>query len=90
MSKQQSVYRVNCIDCLDRTNVVQVCTFTPISTLSICSNEHSLQSAFARHMINKQLGAVALLNVSEFGQTEMDIVFNDVWANNGDAISRAY
>lgn len=25
MSKQKSVFRVNCIDCLDRTNVVQVC-----------------------------------------------------------------
>jgi hypothetical protein len=24
MSKQNGVYRVNCIDCLDRTNVVQV------------------------------------------------------------------
>jgi hypothetical protein len=40
-------------------------------------------------MINKQLAVVALLNISEAGQTEMDIVFNDVWANNGDAISRA-
>lgn len=40
-------------------------------------------------MLNKQLGAVALLNMPEIGQTEMDVVFNDVWANNGDAISRA-
>ncbi|KAH9857173.1 SacI homology domain-containing protein [Lenzites betulinus] len=69
MSKQKGVFRVNCIDGLDRTNVVE--------------------SAFARHVLNRQLGAVALLNQDE-QRTEMDVVFNDVWANNGDAISRAY
>ncbi|KAF8077695.1 SacI homology domain-containing protein [Lyophyllum atratum] len=70
MSQQKGIFRVNCIDCLDRTNVVQ--------------------SAFARYVLNKQLGAVALLNPQGEGRTETDIVFNDVWANNGDAISRAY
>lgn len=25
LSEQRGVFRVNCIDCLDRTNVVQVC-----------------------------------------------------------------
>ncbi|KAH8117164.1 SacI homology domain-containing protein [Phellopilus nigrolimitatus] len=70
MSEQKSVFRVNCIDCLDRTNVVQ--------------------SAFARHVLNRQLGAVALLNPTDAGRSEIDVVFNDVWANNGDAISRAY
>ncbi|KAH9484391.1 Phosphatidylinositide phosphatase SAC2 [Psilocybe cubensis] len=69
-SQQKGVFRVNCIDCLDRTNVVQ--------------------SAFARYMLNKQLGAVALLNPSNSGRTDADLAFNDVWANNGDAISRAY
>ncbi|KAI8989706.1 SacI homology domain-containing protein [Trametes punicea] len=69
MSKQKGVFRVNCIDGLDRTNVVE--------------------SAFARHVLSRQLGAVALLN-QDGRRTEMDVVFNDVWANNGDAISRAY
>jgi hypothetical protein len=70
-SQQKGVFRVNCIDCLDRTNVVQ--------------------SAFARYVMNKQLGAVALLNPSNTGgRLDADIAFNDVWANNGDAISRAY
>ncbi|EEB96785.1 hypothetical protein MPER_04019 [Moniliophthora perniciosa FA553] len=68
IENDKGVFRVNCIDCLDRTNVVQ--------------------SAFARFILNKQLGAVALLNQAE-GKSEMDTVFNDVWANNGDAISRA-
>ncbi|TFK62545.1 hypothetical protein BDN72DRAFT_964483 [Pluteus cervinus] len=70
LSQQRGVFRVNCIDCLDRTNVVQ--------------------SAFARHILNKQLGAVALLNPNFQGRSEIDVVVNDVWANNGDAISRAY
>ncbi|KII89160.1 hypothetical protein PLICRDRAFT_40794 [Plicaturopsis crispa FD-325 SS-3] len=71
LSEQKGIFRVNCIDCLDRTNVVQ--------------------SAFARHVMNKQLGAVALLNPGvDVGRTEAEIVFNNAWANNGDAISRAY
>ncbi|KIY65285.1 hypothetical protein CYLTODRAFT_357070 [Cylindrobasidium torrendii FP15055 ss-10] len=68
LSTQKGVFRVNCIDCLDRTNVVQ--------------------SAFARHVLTKQLGALALL--IEGKREEVDVAFNDVWANNGDAISRAY
>ncbi|KAJ7510013.1 SacI homology domain-containing protein [Mycena galericulata] len=70
MSTQKGVFRINCIDCLDRTNVVQ--------------------SAFARYVLNNQLGSVALLNPALEVRTETDNVFNDVWANNGDAISRSY
>ncbi|KZV92152.1 hypothetical protein EXIGLDRAFT_836634 [Exidia glandulosa HHB12029] len=70
LSEQKGVFRVNCIDCLDRTNVVQ--------------------SAFARFALHRQLEALALLNVSEAGKTDADVIFNDVWANNGDAISQAY
>ncbi|TDL25045.1 hypothetical protein BD410DRAFT_718891 [Rickenella mellea] len=69
LSEQKGVFRVNCIDCLDRTNV--------------------FQSAFGRHVLATQLSAVALLN-RDIGRTEVDIIFNDLWANNGDAISRAY
>ncbi|TFK30155.1 hypothetical protein FA15DRAFT_726049 [Coprinopsis marcescibilis] len=68
LSHQKGVFRVNCIDCLDRTNVVQ--------------------SAFAKYVFNRQLRAVALNPAN----TELDteLIFNDVWANNGDAVSRAY
>lgn len=64
-----------------------------------------MQSAFARHVLNRQLLALALLNPSDHIHTEMDVVFNDgmtpnwvysfrliifsAWANNGDAISRS-
>jgi phosphatidylinositol 4-phosphatase len=63
------------------------------------------QSAFARHVLNRQLLALAILNPSDHIHTEMDVAFNDgmrpkylhsvwliiypVWANNGDAISRS-
>ncbi|KAG8217577.1 putative phosphatidylinositide phosphatase [Butyriboletus roseoflavus] len=70
LSKQRGIFRVNCVDCLDRTNVVQ--------------------SAFARHALGVQLEAVGLAVEPQTGRPGMDIVFNDVWANNGDAISRAY
>lgn len=69
-SQQKGVFRVNCIDCLDRTNVVQ--------------------SAFARYVLSKQLSALALFKPSVNGGNGADLIFNDVWANNGDAISRAY
>ncbi|KAG8862018.1 hypothetical protein FRB96_002461 [Tulasnella sp. 330] len=70
LSRQHGVFRVNCIDCLDRTNVVM--------------------SAFSRHVLTSQIEAIALLDPHETKQSEMEVSFNDVWANNGDAISRAY
>jgi len=36
-----------------------------------------IQSAFARHVLNRQLLTLALLNPSESGHKEMDVVFND-------------
>ena len=33
LSQQKGVYRMNCIDCLDRTNVVQVSKITLLSVL---------------------------------------------------------
>lgn len=73
MSQQKGVFRVNCIDCLDRTNVVQVCRC--VYCLGWCLND--LQSAFARFVLNKQLGAVALLNPQGEVRTGTDLVFND-------------
>jgi len=65
---------VNCIDCLDRTNVVQVwITSAELQTTA----DKRRQSAFARYVLNKQLGAVALLNPSKAGRTDADLAFND-------------
>lgn len=78
MSHQKGVFRVNCIDCLDRTNVVEVSLSMPnVVSRSQCRIQLA-KSAFARHVLNRQLGAVALLDPSEEKQrTETDVVFND-------------
>lgn len=69
------MFRVNCIDCLDRTNVVQVSSLYLRTCIDLTTC--FLQSAFARYVLNKQLGAVALLNPELDGMTDTDLVFND-------------
>lgn len=73
LSKQKGVFRVNCIDCLDRTNVVQVCVSTPCA---YCTQE-PCKSAFARHVLDRQLEAVGLTIKPQSGRSGVDIVFND-------------
>lgn len=68
MREQSGTFRVNCIDCLDRTNVVE--------------------SALARHTLTNQLTQVG--RTPERLTPAMEWVFNDMWANNGDQISRLY
>ena len=36
-----------------------------------------MQSAFARHVLNRQLLTLALLNPSKSSRPEIDVVFND-------------
>jgi hypothetical protein len=72
LSQQKGVYRVNCIDCLDRTNVVQASNTIHLSGLM---GSRAMQSAFARYVLNRQLLVLAL---NPSGPTaEMDVVFND-------------
>jgi hypothetical protein len=72
LSQQKGVYRVNCIDCLDRTNVVQA---SNIAHLTGLMGSRIMQSAFARYVLNRQLLVLAL---NSSGHTmEMDVVFND-------------
>jgi hypothetical protein len=68
MREQTGTFRVNCIDCLDRTNVVE--------------------SALARHTLTNQLTQVG--RTPERLTPAIEWVFNDMWANNGDQISRLY
>ncbi|BEJ10777.1 hypothetical protein CspHIS471_0101990 [Cutaneotrichosporon sp. HIS471] len=66
--EQQGVFRTNCIDCLDRTNVVQ--------------------SAIARHVLTQMLLQLGV--VVDPATSNIEAVFNDIWANNGDMISMCY
>ncbi|KAI8890538.1 hypothetical protein K501DRAFT_67674 [Backusella circina FSU 941] len=71
--EQTGVFRTNCMDCLDRTNVVQ--------------------SAFGRSVLNLQLMRFGISEYPEQGikyYDEFERIFNNVWANNGDMISRMY
>jgi phosphatidylinositol 4-phosphatase len=79
MSQQKGVFRVNCIDCLDRTNVVQVSPFAAVCDhTSNNTSSCTPQSAFARFVLQGQLEAVALPSSSEAGdRTDADVIFND-------------
>ncbi|KAI9139520.1 SacI homology domain-containing protein [Paraphysoderma sedebokerense] len=73
LCEQTGVVRTNCMDCLDRTNVVQ--------------------NAFAKFVTNLQLMRIGVQSHPEKGirqHQNFESKFNQVWANNGDAISRAY
>ncbi|KAG9287679.1 hypothetical protein G9A89_000091 [Geosiphon pyriformis] len=70
---QKGIFRTNCIDCLDRTNVVQ--------------------SAFGRQVLTLQLLRLGVADILDKGISHyqnFETTFNNVWANNGDSISREY
>ncbi|KEQ68474.1 hypothetical protein M436DRAFT_58341 [Aureobasidium namibiae CBS 147.97] len=68
ISTQTGVLRTNCMDCLDRTNVVQ--------------------SGAAGHALQDQLAELGLsINLQTDPKTSW---YNNLWADNGDAISRQY
>ncbi|KAJ2886668.1 hypothetical protein IWW38_005210, partial [Coemansia aciculifera] len=73
LTRQHGVFRVNCMDCLDRTNVVQ--------------------STIARRVLNEQLVRLGVHIAPEQGLAAyqgLEAMLNNLWANNGDYISRQY
>nr|KAG5714249.1 hypothetical protein BaRGS_018466 [Batillaria attramentaria] len=68
--EQKGVFRVNCIDCLDRTNVVQ--------------------TAIARIVMETQFRKLGLLPPEETLPRSCRRTYQQLWANNGDAISQQY
>jgi len=68
-NSQSGIIRTNCMDCLDRTNVVQ--------------------SSFAQYILEAQLEALHH-PLSLTTNPTAHSWFNTLWADNGDAISRAY
>ena len=68
IEKQTGVIRTNCMDCLDRTNVVQ--------------------SAFAQYVLQQDLQDLGFgIDLVHDESTQW---FNSLWADNGDAVSKAY
>lgn len=72
VKKQSGVLRVNCIDCLDRTNV--------------------MESVFARIVLTRQLRSIGVLGGTEeaSSQPNLEHLFKNVWADNGDTLSLIY
>ena len=68
--QQQGVFRINCIDCLDRTNVVQ--------------------TAIAKSVLETQLLKLGLIPPEHGIPDELRQIFQNLWANNGDALSKQY
>ncbi|TXT12958.1 hypothetical protein VHUM_01359 [Vanrija humicola] len=68
VQEQRGAFRTNCIDCLDRTNVVQ--------------------SAIARRVLTLMLTQLGI--VLDPTVVNIEPMFNDIWANNGDMISLCY
>ncbi|CAN3372391.1 hypothetical protein DIURU_004153 [Diutina rugosa] len=73
ISTQNKVVRTNCMDCLDRTNVVQ--------------------STIARWVLQRELVEQGYVNESspwEIADPDFNLVFMSAWADNADAVSKAY
>ncbi|KAM6444137.1 phosphatidylinositide phosphatase SAC2 isoform 1-T1 [Liasis olivaceus] len=68
--KQEGIFRVNCMDCLDRTNVVQ--------------------AAIARVVMEQQLKKLGVMPPEQALPVKCNRIYQFIWANNGDAISRQY
>lgn len=99
ISEQEGIFRTNCIDCLDRTNVVQslLALRSLTITLQVClSNNFCFK---LKNVIFKKFNAgfkfTQKLNILRPEQTIRDqpvleSLFKNVWADNADAISLQY
>jgi len=70
LSQQHGIFRTNCLDCLDRTNVTQ--------------------TALGREMLSLQIRDSDGSNGIVSDQTRLGVALNEMWADNGDALSKAY
>lgn len=76
---QHGVLRVNCVDCLDRTNVVQTMIGREIMI-------NQLEVVFSDLFDNKKRGMAQVIEL--FAESEDR--FKHIWGDNADAISKQY
>lgn len=74
ITRQDGVFRVNCLDCLDRTNLIE-------QVISQCVMEHIVKNQSLNHSNPSR---------DRFRLEEMTTKHNSLWADNGDAISQIY
>ncbi|XP_058075031.1 phosphoinositide phosphatase SAC8 isoform X5 [Magnolia sinica] len=90
--EQKGVVRVNCIDCLDRTNVTQVHMDYCILDLRVKHVTLLSQSDLGRKSLNTQLQRMEAFSPSESISSHPDIdeKFKILWVEQGDEISLEY
>lgn len=68
------------------------CCCRAASALTRACSHYSnvVESALARHVLNTHLVHLGIGAVDGIRTEELDSAFNELWANNGDAISRLY
>ncbi|KAL6079403.1 SAC domain-containing protein, variant 2 [Balamuthia mandrillaris] len=75
--EQVGVIRTNCLDCLDRTNLIQ-------SLIAFQSLEFQMQS------FGVQINGASGETLDKGKQGQFDRLFKEAWANNGDFVSLQY
>ncbi|MDR3739009.1 MAG: hypothetical protein P4L40_08305, partial [Terracidiphilus sp.] len=100
---QRGVVRTNCMDNLDRTNVVQVCACMCVCVRAracVCVLERAylyvcvcspvcVQSLIGRWFVAEALG-LRSVSVLDVGIASFEDVFKGMWANNADVMSILY
>jgi len=77
INTQKGVFRTNCVDCLDRTNIVQTLisrhfTHQIMIKLNICNKKSYTGKVFDKFREN------------------FEMQFNNLWSNHGDVIAKSY
>jgi phosphatidylinositol 4-phosphatase len=89
VSVQSRVIRTNCIDCLDRTNVVQstIGRWVLIHQVSLIAEKYSRESSIClrRELQNQGAG-----NQMSLPNSDAELVFRSLWGDNGDQMSMMY
>eukprot|EP00871_Galdieria_phlegrea_P005767 jgi/Galph1/678/GphlegSOOS_G5384.1 len=78
-SVQDGVFRVNCVDCLDRTNVAQ----SAIARYLLVPQAKSVYAAYYPMKHTNRLGPSRLDSASES-------LINKIWSSNADVLSKQY
>lgn len=79
--KQRGVVRTNCVDCLDRTNVVQgwLARKALLAALrAVCGGDNSSSSSSTTSLAEAA------------GSAQLESAFKTLWADHGDGVSRQY
>lgn len=83
VSLQNGIIRTNCIDCLDRTNLIQTKVAFDILNTILIKCGFDIQSLFK---------ASTIVEAADDHQNSDQFIINlkNVWADNGDTISKHY